>query len=140
MSSGCSPGCPGWPWRCIAGGPTCCGHSPIPWAPTGLPYEVSLYRVNADMMETVQPRLPRGFTTGRYRIGYWFWELAHFPLTFAPAFHHTDEVWAPSHFCQQAFQSISTVEVRRVPPCVVPRMAAPAGREAFGIDPGRFLF
>ncbi|HYX23077.1 MAG TPA: glycosyltransferase [Thermoanaerobaculia bacterium] len=106
----------------------------------GLPYEVSLYHVNADMMETVQPRLPRGFTTGRYRIGYWFWELAHFPLTFAPAFHHTDEVWAPSHFCQQAFQSISTVEVRRVPPCVVPRMAAPAGREAFGIDPGRFLF
>ncbi|HEV7507649.1 MAG TPA: glycosyltransferase [Thermoanaerobaculia bacterium] len=106
----------------------------------GLPYEVSLYHVNADMMETVHSRLPRGFTAGRHRIGYWFWELAHFPVTFARAFRHTDEVWAPSRFCQQAFQSLATVEVRWVPPCVVPTMAAPASREALGIDPGSFLF
>ncbi|HSS49457.1 MAG TPA: hypothetical protein VLX28_10960, partial [Thermoanaerobaculia bacterium] len=81
----------------------------------GLPYEVSLYHVNADMMETVDSRLPRGFTAGRHRIGYWFWELAHFPVAFARAFRHTDEVWAPSRFCQQAFQSLATVEVRWVP-------------------------
>ncbi|HEX3554152.1 MAG TPA: glycosyltransferase [Thermoanaerobaculia bacterium] len=106
----------------------------------GLPYEVSLYHVNADMMETVQSRLPRGFTAGRHRIGYWFWELAHFPLSFAPAFRHVDEVWAPSRFCQQAFQSVATVEVRRVPPCVVPGTAAPASREALGIAAESFLF
>ncbi|HEV7786208.1 MAG TPA: glycosyltransferase, partial [Thermoanaerobaculia bacterium] len=106
----------------------------------GLPYEVSLYHVNADMMETVDSRLPRGFTTGRHRIGYWFWELAHFPVAFARAFRHTDEVWAPSRFCQQAFQSLATVEVRWAPPCVVPATAAPASRESLGIDPESFLF
>lgn len=106
----------------------------------GLPYEVSLYHVNADMMETVLSRLPRGLTASRYRIGYWFWELAHFPMALAAAFQHLDEVWAPSHFCQQAFQSLATVEVRRVPPCVIPTHAAPASREALGIDPASFLF
>jgi glycosyltransferase involved in cell wall biosynthesis len=106
----------------------------------GLPYEVSLYHVNADMMETVNSRIPRGFTAGRHRIGYWFWELAHFPVAFAPAFRHTDEVWAPSRFCQQAFQSLATVEVRWMPPCVVPTTAVPASRESLGIDLGTFLF
>lgn len=106
----------------------------------GLPYEVSLYHVNADMMETVHSRLPLGFTAGRHRIGYWFWELAHFPVAFAPAFRHTDEVWAPSRFCQQAFQSLATVEVRWMPPCVVLTTAVPASRESLGIDPESFLF
>jgi glycosyltransferase involved in cell wall biosynthesis len=106
----------------------------------GLPFEVSLYHVNADMMEIVQGRLPRALTLGRHRIGYWFWELAHFPLTYAHAFTHVDEVWAPTRFCQEAFQSIATVEVRRVPPCVVPTGAEPADRGAYGIDPRSFLF
>ncbi len=109
-------------------------------AQDGLPYEVSLYHVNADMMETVASRLPLGFTAGRHRIGYWFWELAHFPMAFAPAFRHTDEVWAPSRFCQQAFQSLATVEVRWVPPCVVPTTAAPVRRDSLGIDAGSFVF
>ena len=106
----------------------------------GMPYEVSLYHVNADMMETVHSRLPLGFTAGRHRIGYWFWELAHFPVAFAGAFRHTDEVWAPSRFCQQAFQSLATVEVRWMPPCVVPATAAPASRQALGIGAESFLF
>lgn len=106
----------------------------------GLPYEVSLYHVNADMMETVQGRLPRSLTTGRHRIGYWFWELSHFPLTYSDAFLHVDEVWAPTRFCQQAFQGIAPVEVRWMPPCVVPTEAEPADRGEWGIDPRTFLF
>jgi len=106
----------------------------------GLPYEVSLYHVNADMVETIQRRFPLSFTAGRYRIGYWFWELAHFPLNFSHAFRHVEEVWAPTRFCQEAFQPISPVEVRWVPPCVVPTKAEPADRKDLGIDPHSFLF
>jgi glycosyltransferase involved in cell wall biosynthesis len=106
----------------------------------GLPFEVSLYHVNADMMATIQRRLPRSLTVGRYRIGYWFWELAHFPLGFAEAFRHVDEVWAPTRFCLEAFRPISPVEVRWMPPCVVPTEAVPADRSALGIDPEAFLF
>ncbi len=106
----------------------------------GLPYDPLLFHVNADMMEVVQGRLPRSLVLGRHRIGYWFWELSHFPLCFAPAFRCVDEVWAPTRFCLESFQAISPVEVRWMPPCVTPTEAAPADREALGAKPGEFLF
>src|SRR5258706_9242203 len=92
------------------------------------------------MVETIQRRFPRSFTAGRYRIGYWFWELSHFPLIFSHAFRHVEEVWAPTRFCQEAYRPISPVEVRWVPPCVVPTKADPADRTNLGIDPRSFLF
>jgi glycosyltransferase involved in cell wall biosynthesis len=109
-------------------------------ASQGLPYEPLLFHVNADMMETVRSRLPGALVLGRHRIGYWFWELSHLPLCFAPAFQHVDEVWAPTRFCLEAYQAISPVEVRWVPPCVRPTEAAPADRAALGVKPEEFLF
>jgi glycosyltransferase involved in cell wall biosynthesis len=106
----------------------------------GLPYEVTLYHVNADMMETVQGQVPRGLSLGRYRIGYWFWELSHFPASQAGAFQHVDEVWAPTRFCQDAFRALSPLEVRWVPPCVIPSEAEPARRDTLGVPAGSFLF
>jgi glycosyltransferase involved in cell wall biosynthesis len=106
----------------------------------GLPYDPLLFHVNADMMEVVQARLPRSLLLGRHRIGYWFWELSHFPLCFAPAFRCVDEVWAPTRFCLESFQAISPVEVRWMPPCVPPTEAVPADREALGAKPGEILF
>lgn len=106
----------------------------------GLPYEITLFHVNADMMEPISRQLPRALVTGRYQIGYWFWELAHFPLSFAGAFSIVDEVWAPTRFCQQAFSALAPCEVRWVPPAVIPPAAAPIDRRELGIDPGEFLF
>jgi glycosyltransferase involved in cell wall biosynthesis len=106
----------------------------------GLPYEPLLFHVNADMMGTVQSRMPGPLVLGRHRIGYWFWELSHFPLCLAPAFEHVDEVWAPTRFCQEAYQAISPVEVRWMPPCVQPTEAVPADRAALGAKPDEFLF
>lgn len=117
--------------------------SSVPAAPrrsAGLPYEVSIYHVNADMMANIYRELPLSLQDGRYRIGYWFWELAHFPLEFAEAFEFVDEVWAPSQFCAQAFRSISPREVRLVPPCVPPPTAAAADRASLGIPRDAFLF
>jgi glycosyltransferase involved in cell wall biosynthesis len=118
----------------------------------GLPYDPLLFHVNADMMETVLGRIPSALHLGRHRIGYWFWELAHFPLGLAGAFRCVDEVWAPTRFCQEAFRSISPVEVRWVPPCVVPPLSiadadadaaaapAPTPREELGAHPDEYLF
>lgn len=106
----------------------------------GLPYEVSLYHVNADMMEVVTRQLPLPAVAGRHRIGYWFWELAHFPLCFANAFRHVDEIWAPSRFCLEAFRALSPVAVRWVPPAVIPPEGPPADRSALGVPPESFLF
>jgi glycosyltransferase involved in cell wall biosynthesis len=106
----------------------------------GLPYEISLYHVNADMMEAVSRQLPASGMAGRHRIGYWFWELSHFPLVFANAFRYVDEVWAPTRFCLEAFKAIAPVEVRRVPPCVAPPTEGPADRLALGVPEESFLF
>ncbi len=106
----------------------------------GLPYEPILFHVNADMMECIQSRIPRSLLQGRHRIGYWFWELSHVPLCFSAAFRCVDELWAPSRFCLEAFRALSPVEVRWVPPCVVPTAAPPADREALGVRPDEFLF
>ncbi|HEY0553603.1 MAG TPA: glycosyltransferase [Thermoanaerobaculia bacterium] len=106
----------------------------------GLPYEPILFHVNADMMECIQGRIPRSLVEGRHRIGYWFWELSHVPLGFSAAFRCVDEVWAPSRFCHEAFRVLSPVEVRWVPPCVVPTAAPPADREALGVGRDEFLF
>jgi glycosyltransferase involved in cell wall biosynthesis len=105
-----------------------------------LPFEVTLFHVNADMMETVVGRLPLAATAGRRRIGLWFWELQHFPLAFASSFRHVDEVWAPSRFCEGAFAGISPVAVRWVPPCVPPPAPSPLGRATWGVPGGVFLF
>ncbi|MES1210692.1 MAG: glycosyltransferase family 4 protein, partial [Acidobacteriota bacterium] len=78
--------------------------------------------------------------TGRYQIGFWFWELAYFPLSLAGAFGVVDEVWAPTRFCEKAFSALAPVEVRWVPPAVIPPVAAPIDRRELGIDPGEFLF
>jgi glycosyltransferase involved in cell wall biosynthesis len=109
-------------------------------ASQGLPFEPLLFHVNADMMEVVQSRIPSSLLLGRHRIGYWFWELSHFPLCFAPAFHCVDEVWAPTRFCLEAYQAISPVEVRWMPPCVAPTEAEPADRETLGAKPGELVF
>jgi glycosyltransferase involved in cell wall biosynthesis len=106
----------------------------------GLPYEVNLFHVNADMMEVVTRQLPFTGLAGRHRIGYWFWELSHFPLVLAGAFRHVDEVWAPSRFCQEAYRALAPVEVRWMPPAVIPPEEPPADRDALGVPPESFLF
>jgi glycosyltransferase involved in cell wall biosynthesis len=105
-----------------------------------LRFEISLYHVNADMMETVHRRTPRSYDIGRYRIGYWFWELSHFPLAFAHAFRYVEEVWAPSRFCLDSFRALAPVPVRWVPPCVLPPVSPPVARSEWGVPEDAFLF
>lgn len=106
----------------------------------GLPYEVSLYHVNADMTETVDRWIPRSLSRGRHRIGYWFWELAHLPLGFARSFHLLDEIWAPSRFCLEAFAPLCPVALRWVPPCVAAPAEPALDRRSAGLPADRFLF
>jgi len=107
---------------------------------SGLPYEVSLFHVNADMMPIVLHEMPLGLTAGRYQIGYWFWELSYFPLSFGRSFSGLDEIWAPTRFCENAFRSISPIPVRHVPPCVAPLDPRPVNRGAWPIPGDAFVF
>jgi glycosyltransferase involved in cell wall biosynthesis len=113
---------------------------PLRGGTQGLPFDTVLFHVNADMIPVVHRQLPRGLLAGRYRIGYWFWELSHFPLAFAGSFRPLDEVWAPTRFCLDAFQAIAPVDVRWVPPCVAAPGEKPADRGTLGVPADRFLF
>lgn len=102
---------------------------------------VTLYHANADMTPLVTAARLARTATEPYRIGYWFWELAHFPLALAPAFRCLDEVWAPTRFCETAFRALSTIRIRWMPPAVVPPVVdrGGLGRAAFGIEAHEFL-
>ena len=118
------------------------GHAADRVVPAEQPYDVTLYHVNADMTPHVTGALPRWLTRDRHRIGYWFWELAHFPIGLAPAFHCVDEIWAPSRFCLEAYRALSPVPVRWMPPAVVPPDVPASGidRGSLGIPDGAFLY
>ncbi len=110
----------------------------------GVPHPLTLLHANADETPRALSMLPLAGTAGGVKIGYWFWELSHFPLSLTDRFGHLDEVWAPSRFCQRSYEAVATLPVRYVPPCVpAPRPLvrnAEADRARFGIEPGRFLF
>jgi len=106
----------------------------------GLPFETILFHVNADMIPVISRLLPSALLAGRHRIGFWFWELSYFPIAFADSFRHVDEVWAPTHFCLDAFRAIAPVDLRWMPPCVAAPTEAPADRKSLGIPADSFLF
>ena len=110
----------------------------------GAPHPVTILHANADETPRVLSMLPIAGAAGGVKIGYWFWELSHFPLSLTDRFGHLDEVWAPSRFCQASYEAVATVPVRYVPPCVPePRSApptTPAERVRLGLDPDRFTF
>jgi glycosyltransferase involved in cell wall biosynthesis len=111
-----------------------------PEPPPGAPYQISLVHANADQSPVALTALPAAAAAGSFRVGYWFWELAHFPLVFADRFRHFDEIWAPSEFCAASFRTLSDVPVRHVPPCVPPPEPRMADRLALGLEPDRFYF
>jgi glycosyltransferase involved in cell wall biosynthesis len=106
----------------------------------GAPYRISLIHANADQTRRAMAELPAGAAAGSLKIGYWFWELAHFPLSFSQSFTYFDEIWAPTRFCADSFRSLASVPVRHVAPCVLPPLPATVDRSAFGLDAERFYF
>lgn len=113
---------------------------PLRGGAQGMPFDLTLFHVNADMMPVIDRQLPRSLMAGRYRIGYWFWELSHLPLAFADSFRYVDELWAPTEFCLDAFRAISPVPLRLMPPCVPPPTEGPVDRQRFGVPADSFLF
>ncbi|HSR68562.1 MAG TPA: glycosyltransferase [Acidobacteriota bacterium] len=99
-----------------------------------------LYHVNADMMGAVRRHMPVRLRTVPLHVGYWDWELSHFPLSFADRFEGLDEVWAPSRFCQQSFASLSPLPVRWVPPCVIAAQSGIEPERLSSVPDQAFLF
>lgn len=108
--------------------------------PEGAPFPLTLLHANADETARALSLLPIAGSEGGIKVGYWFWELSHFPLSLADSFGYLHEVWAPSRFCEASFAAVATVPIRYVPPCVPAPQAAAVDRSALGLEAGRFYF
>lgn len=106
----------------------------------GLRYGINLFHINADQLDLAVSTLgERHFAEG-YSIGYWAWELEHFPEEWVGAFQHLDEVWVPSTFCQRAIAEKSPIPVLCMPHSVVHDINSSPNREKFGLHPDTKVF
>lgn len=103
------------------------------------PYALDLLAVNADQA----PHVARAFGLrpgdGRFRVGYWFWELERLPPSLAAAGALFHEIWVASDFCREAVAAATRVPTFKLTPALV---AAPAGKVAraeFGFGAREFV-
>ena len=103
-------------------------------------HRANIFHVNADEMVNAQIHLGKDLFADRYNIGYWAWELSHFPDAWCPSLQLVDEIWAPSRFIEQAIADKTSSPVIRMPLAVDFPEPNGMGREAFGLPEDRFLF
>lgn len=72
--------------------------------------------VNAPYLPVGLARLkPRNMLRGRRIIGVWAWELSQVPADWAIGARFVHEIWAPTRFAADAFETIAPGRVRLVP-------------------------
>jgi glycosyltransferase involved in cell wall biosynthesis len=81
-----------------------------------LPGGVWLLHVNAPEAIRALAVLSPDAWKGRYRIGYWAYELARIPADWVPASLAFDELWAPSTFVAEAMRASGVTKPIRVMP------------------------
>ena len=106
----------------------------------GNPHFCNIIPVSAPHLAEALGRLGADFYFPRYNIGYWFWELAHFPESWQPGFGFVDEVWAASAFIQEGVARAAPVPVTRIPLGVEVTEIGDLPDEAKAIPSGRFVF
>src|SRR5262249_37836419 len=79
------------------------------------PYWVNLVQVNADLVPPLLAQRKPAYFRNRYNIGYWNWELSHFPEEWLQSFDAFDEIWTPSSFVLDSVARLSPIPVVRVP-------------------------
>ncbi len=107
---------------------------------TGVPYDINLFHINADQTPVVYGQLGEDVFSGRYNIGYWYWELPEFPTEWQSAFQYLDEVWVGSSFCQQSISASSPIPVVLIPPGLTVSPAPHLDRAHFNLPETGFLF
>src|SRR5262249_37496730 len=102
-------------------------------------YDTNIICVNADQLPLLHRDLGPDVLAGRYAIGVWFLEVAHFPADLHAAFEPVDETWVASEFVRESISAETDLPVHVVPvPLTPPPMPS---RDRVELDlPDRFLF
>ncbi|MEQ9315284.1 MAG: glycosyltransferase family 4 protein [Henriciella sp.] len=103
------------------------------------PFNCALFHINADQTPNVMNSLPASAIRGRYRVGYWAWELPSLPDAYTEALDYVDEVWVPSDFVRRAVQEKTNKPVHVVPHAVPRKPDSRETRLNFGLPANNFL-
>jgi glycosyltransferase involved in cell wall biosynthesis len=103
-------------------------------------FPVNLICMNADMLPDFAGQVGEDFFGGRYSIGLWFWEIAHFPDRWRRAFSLLEEVWAPTPHIASALESVATVPVTVVRIPIQPPQVELRPRSELGLPENKYLF
>ena len=103
-------------------------------------FRANIFVLNANEMEMAWQHHGEALFAERYNIGYWAWELSHFPDAWRPALAGLHEIWAPSRFIQQAIAEKATCPVVWMPLAVEPGSIPAVSRAELGLSEDRFLF
>ena len=101
---------------------------------------IQIFCVNADQTVATINNLSNDVNNRKYKIGYWFWELAEFPKAWMSAFDRLDEVWAPTKFIYECLRKVSPIPVYYVPVVVEPKFVKSFDRNYFGLPGKSYLF
>lgn len=86
----------------------------------GATFPIDIVFVNPDQIERALEASRSAASGGRWRIGYWFWELPAIPGDWLPALDLVDEIWVASPFVAEAFRAATSKPVTLVPMVVEP--------------------
>lgn len=101
--------------------------------------DVIFYVMPAFDTVTLLNKLGSHAFSGKRRIGFWQWELEHFPESCKLAFDLVDEIWCHSKHSAKAFQAATDKPVFKVPlPVFVPSVE-PASRDSLGLPEDAFV-
>jgi glycosyltransferase involved in cell wall biosynthesis len=103
-------------------------------------YPINILCINPDMLNRLPLWVSYSDWTKTYNIGYWFWELEHFPQAWQYATHIVDEIWVATEFIAQAMRK-SGKKVVKIPfPLEFDLPPESMNKEYFGLNPNEFTF
>ncbi|MCA1998230.1 MAG: glycosyltransferase [Hyphomicrobiales bacterium] len=102
-------------------------------------YPISIFAMTA--FETARLAVEQGpnLFAGRYRIGYWPWELTSLPPEWRGVFDLVDEIWVPSQFLHEVYSRLTDKPIYFMPFYLNPPRVEPFDRETLGIGRDDFV-
>jgi glycosyltransferase involved in cell wall biosynthesis len=103
-------------------------------------YPISIFFTSPIEFNLLNQKYPNLFTLGKFKIGYFLWELPDFPERHANALSMVDHIWCPTRFVQESFIKTIKKVILAIPlPVITPPRSGYDFRRALGVPRESFV-